>query len=1631
MATRFVRVDVSDTARDYRPIAVEPGVPLLDRSGANARIVLRWIGGMVAEPAWEGDCISFYVRDDHGGRLEEIVCQPASDHDLKTLLKDEVERLRHRIEQARPETPTERVVHKILQRSFVELVDSPNRSDLDSYFFRYRDVTGNWRLVWCWGFQRVDQEPAPAVVCTDPECAMLFVRRPGKSPRCPSCEALLSFRPLRKTNWKVTGIAALLLLLLVGVIFWWGVRPHRLIATPNSVIGPVGSRIEFEVRKAGLFRKQIITQDAVGISYDPRVARFNQVTGTATLLGPGSTTIRFQAGDLQTEVAIAAEPAANPERLAIEPKTIELGVGTTARLKVIGEYKDGTRVDLSDVAHWKPQTDKTVYAAGGLVEGLAVGTATIEARYRANPGSPYLDASATVTVAKIEFQSLEVGVEPGSVGLGLAGKLRMDAVGDDGKRYSVLESSQVKAEVEPSYLATVLGRNLRGERTGTGKLAATFGPNNLGAETEFNVVPPAPVNPEVRPDKLDLVVGEIMDLSYVSPRRDPLHLVSTNSGIVEITASNRIIGRAVGDTQIDVSQAGQTIGSVAVTVTRAEFQSIAIDPGSMVVAVDETMVPRVVADVKGSDPPRTAEIAPELVTVDKVPSPRYADFNARLMELRGTAPTSSSSPQTLALRLGGLRASASVEVVVMPCRLEISPPGPIDLPLGQLVRLQASATYGGARRVQVPAERLKWASEEKAVKGLKLYGDRIGAIEVGAGPLNVYATYFGQQSNRVAFKSVAADPNLRLALDVDRTIRLSGESGQAMLLASSPAGDVELVPELSEFKSSDEKTLKIGKTSGTFVAGALGEATVTAAHKAAKEPVSLKLRVCDPAKARLVFEPATVRLALNEQAMLKLFLEVQDSSGKSERAAMEGQGIGYSVAQPQAVRWSPPTVVGLSPSKPFEITASYAPTLSRTASAQVEVVDGETSAIQIVPAEASLAPGQTISLTVQQQVTGSEQWKEVRPSSVAWTVPPGLAWAPASEGLRPAVTVPRDAKGELTLQAGVGGQQATMTITVKESGPDAKDPAAKLVLTREPDGRYLPVGQQQRYAIMVDKDGTAEPAADVRWPPNFENEFIKWEAPVLTAKKGGYSQWLRAEAGGRSVLLHTRTCEPGRFEREQPRGDVPQFVKILSDQGKTVRFPIGAIFKDFRVEAHYPDGFTRLVTKRATLRTPEAPDSAILSATNGRLVGVRVGTTSVSAEYDGVKSTESLGAEVLGAVDVDRLVIEPSPLMMRPGETFGLKAIGYKSGKSVGDITGLGNLTWTSDKEQVARVNGPSVTGASLGLANVTAKLGPTTSVPAQINVVDSISDNLKVEPKTIILHVGESVRVGSDIQVFRGDLDVSQQCEVVPEMAGVVRYVPDTRALVGERVGKIPVAFAMGDKVRRTLVEVLPNTGAIEGEVVIEPPSSTLAPGQCETLRVYVVTKDGDRVDRTASAVLRSSDPQAVSIQGDRICAMGPGKSTIKAAVSGAQKPGTAFAQVNQEEISSVIVDPARLDMSVGETARVQILGQAPCGTHEIFPQPDLKVSTAKQGVVSITGSDEVRALTVGQDSISVVWRNKPAQQVQVNVGDNPMAGLKIEPALRLLGPARELGIKSSDLVFTPIIAEEYRPCNRAPGLV
>ena len=156
-----------------------------------------------------------------------------------------------------------------------------------------------------------------------------------------------------------------------------------------------------------------------------------------------------------------------------------------------------------------------------------------------------------------------------------------------------------------------------------------------------------------------------------------------------------------------------------------------------------------------------------------------------------------------------------------------------------------------------------------------------------------------------------------------------------------------------------------------------------------------------------------------------------------------------------------------------------------------------------------------------------------------------------------------------------------MDIAAVQAALDPADLAVTLELAREPVGRYLFVGQSQRYQVLLRKGEQQEPAAEVAWPPDFENQLVRWRAPVLTAKQAGHQQWLTARCGGRAIRFDTVAIEP-RSASALPsrRPDQPIEVRVLSDQGPGVALPVGAEFDDFRVEAEYADGFVRIFDRK-------------------------------------------------------------------------------------------------------------------------------------------------------------------------------------------------------------------------------------------------------------------------------------------------------------------------------------------------------------------------------------------------------------------------------------------------------------------
>jgi len=224
MATRIFRVDLSDLACDYQAAALEPGLPMLDRQNSNDAILHRWLGDLAAESHWEADdSVSFFVRHAQQGRLEDVACRPVVREDLQGPLQEDLNALRDRIKRARPHSSTERLLHQIVRQEFDRITADLDRGDFDGHFFKYRQEQQPWRLVWCWGYQRIDHEPATALICHNESCRLLFARRAGQGSRCPDCNSMVD-RKRRRTllgTLRANAAALLLLLLLAGLLAAW------------------------------------------------------------------------------------------------------------------------------------------------------------------------------------------------------------------------------------------------------------------------------------------------------------------------------------------------------------------------------------------------------------------------------------------------------------------------------------------------------------------------------------------------------------------------------------------------------------------------------------------------------------------------------------------------------------------------------------------------------------------------------------------------------------------------------------------------------------------------------------------------------------------------------------------------------------------------------------------------------------------------------------------------------------------------------------------------------------------------------------------------------------------------------------------------------------------------------------------------------------------------------------------------------------------------------------------------------------------------------------------------------------------------------------------------------------------
>lgn len=872
MAQPFLRIDLSNQAKDFQNTVIEAGWPLIDKANANYQILRKWLGASVAEPERKGEEVLFYLRNESGARIDEPSVAKATDKDLTGTMKSDFQALIKKLQAADPKNTSEKTLHAKALQELQALATEKRAGDRRCCLFKYRDEKKQWHLVWAPGYRRKDEQPANPLICTNPTCSFLFLQRSDGNSKCPRCQKTPGVRPAESTGVKKSMLPlALVLLLLIAALGgagWWyfnreqgdSVTPAEatLAVTPAEATITQDGQIEYKVTFTDAEGNETDVTDKVSVMVSAKgenpsgkaPVKYDIFQNKAEAKGVGTAELAFnyfdESNTKYTAIGtLVVEPRRNPKVVTIVPDSVKLGVGTTAQLKMMGEYEDGRKEDLTNAAEWNWEDlgpKSCVFAYKGAVQGVNKGEMQLKARYRATPESDYIIAEAKVVVDDLAFKSLNLALASDKIAIGQDPGVSVDVVSESGDKLSVLGSALLKLEVEPKELAEVQKQPpyLYPKEEGRGTLRAIF--RGLTKEIPFEVKgakSSEAVAFQVSPQNLKLAVGEIADVDVPKGTgNDEVKFSSSELNVVEITSHNRLIGKTPGKANVTVKRGDQS-ATINVEVASVPFKGLKLEPGEVSVRVDDVAALRLLAKI---DDDTDVELDPLLPTLEWVryPDTQYVEVNKGALDVRGLLPTGDDA-KTLSLRLGQHEASAKIKVIPGPLTLALEPAESVEVAVGQKQPLKVFATYGNGERQEIPANRVEWIAEP--AEGLSLQNGEIVADKPDAGPLLVSARYQGQTSNEVEVRSVHSPP-LKLTLSANPAQLAVNETGQLVLSGKTPGGqDATLDLAGATFQSGDESVIEVNPATGGFRALAEGKATVTATHPTSMSPVTAEIQV--------------------------------------------------------------------------------------------------------------------------------------------------------------------------------------------------------------------------------------------------------------------------------------------------------------------------------------------------------------------------------------------------------------------------------------------------------------------------------------------------------------------------------------------------------------------------------------------------------------------------------------------------------------------------------------------------------------------------------------------------------------------------------------------------------------------
>jgi uncharacterized protein YjdB len=349
--------------------------------------------------------------------------------------------------------------------------------------------------------------------------------------------------------------------------------------------------------------------------------------------------------------------------------------------------------------------------------------------------------------------------------------------------------------------------------------------------------------------------------------------------------------------------------------------------------------------------------------------------------------------------------------------------------------------------------------------------------------------------------------------------------------------------------------------------------------------------------------------------------------------------------------------------------------------------------------------------------------------------------------------------------------------------------------------------------------------------------------------------------------------------------------------------------------------------------------------------------------------------------EVEQLTLQPKNPRLEIGQTLALKALATYDNGRSADVTRM--VSWTSGKTRVVTV-GENDSAAG----RLTAISRGETTVMARDRASGAKTD--KDEGEVIVTNPGESP-------------------EDVPPDPDAERSIRDIKNLV------------------------------------FQPGSLSLRPGESQSVRISAIYKDGWSEDITELVELRVRNRRTASAEsGALITALAGGETEVRARYSDAGRSSRVPLQVRVAQLSSLRISPARIGLEPGETTQLRAFAKFDNETTEVDVTESVQWSSDRTKIATVNDAalrGYLTAIEPGETEIEIqdpesgVRNDRSTGRVEVGYDLDPsgpegssekIVGLKFEPDSLTLSVDELVSFTvqgvAEDGTLTPLPLDEMR---------